>query len=55
MNVSTTKTMSKFTSYAGLRLAALDMKLQYLDLFGPIHRSVCIAQKAVKRTLLARL
>src|SRR6266705_5660681 len=53
MNESTTKPTSQFTACASL--AALGMKLQHLDLFGPIRKGVRIAQKTVKHTLIDKL
>src|SRR6266851_1997695 len=48
MNESTTKQTKQFTGCASL--AALGVKLRQLDLFGPIRKTVHIAQKAVKHT-----
>src|SRR6266704_1602266 len=53
MNESTTKPTSQFTACASL--AALGMKLQHLDLFGPIRKGVRIAQKTVKHTPIDKL
>src|SRR6266436_2644956 len=46
MNDSTTNTTSHFTACASL--AAIGVKVQQLDLFGPIRKLVQIAQKTVK-------
>ncbi len=46
MNESTTNTTSHFTACASL--AAIGVKVQQLDLFGPIRKLVQIAQKTVK-------
>src|SRR5436309_9616530 len=46
MNESTTKTTHHFTGCASL--AALGVKLRQLDVFGPIGKTVHIAQKTVK-------
>ena len=53
MNKSTTKTTRHFTGYASL--AALGVKLKQLDLFGPIRKTVQIAQKTVKHTPIDKL
>ena len=53
MNESTTKTTRQFTGCASL--AALGVKLKQLDLFGPIRKSVRIAQKTVKHTLIDKV
>jgi hypothetical protein len=53
MNESTTPTTKHFTSCASL--AAIGVKLQALDLFGPIRKSVHIAQKTVKHTPIDKL
>jgi len=53
MNESTTPTTKHFTSCASL--ATIGVKLQALDLFGPIRKSVHIAQKVVKHTPLDKL
>jgi hypothetical protein len=46
MNESTTRTTRRFSPCASL--AAIGVKLRQLDLFGPIRKSVWIAQKTVK-------
>ncbi len=48
MNESTTNTTRHFTGCASL--AAIGVKLRQLDVFGPIRKSVLIAQKTVKHT-----
>ena len=53
MNKSTTNTMRHFTGCASL--AALGVKLKHLDLFGPIRKTVQIAQKTVKHTPIDKL
>jgi len=53
MKESTTPTTKHFTSCASL--AAIGVKLQALDLFGPIRKRVHIAQKTVKHTPLDKL
>src|SRR5690242_9018413 len=53
MNESTTPTERHFTACASL--AAIGMKLQSLDIFGPIRRGVRIAQKTVKHTPIDKL
>jgi len=53
MNESTTPTERHFTACASL--AAIGMKLQSLDVFGPIRRGVRIAQKTVKHTPIDKL
>jgi hypothetical protein len=53
MNESTIPLTKHFTSCASL--AAIGVKLQALDLFGPIRKRVHIAQKAVKHTPLDKL
>lgn len=45
MDGSTTKTTRQFTACASL--SAIGVKLRQLDLFGPIHQYVEIAQKTV--------
>jgi len=53
MNESTTKATKHFTGCASL--AALGVKLRQLDVFGPIRKTVQIAQKAVKHTPIDKL
>lgn len=53
MNESTTPLTKHFSSCASL--AAIGVKLQALDLFGPIRKSVHIAQKTVKHTPIDKL
>jgi hypothetical protein len=53
MNESTTKATKHFTGCASL--AALGVKLRHLDVFGPIRKTVQIAQKAVKHTPIDKL
>jgi hypothetical protein len=53
MKESTTKTTSQFTACASL--AAVGVKLQQLDLFGPIRKLVQISQKTVKDTSIEKL
>jgi hypothetical protein len=53
MNESTTKATKHFTGCASL--AALGVKLRQLDMFGPIRKTVQIAQKAVKHTPIDKL
>ncbi len=53
MNESTTKLTKHFTGCASL--AAIGVKLRQLDLFGPIRKSVRIAQKTVKHTPIDKL
>ncbi len=53
MNESTTKVTRHFTGCASL--AAVGVKLKQLDLFGPIRKSVQIAQKTVKDTPIDKL
>src|SRR2546423_2644702 len=53
MNESTTQTTKTFTGCASL--AALGVKLRELELFGPIHQKVQIAQKTVKHTPVDKL
>ena len=53
MNESTTKVTRHFTGFASL--AAVGVKLKQLDLFGPIRKSVQIAQKTVKDTPIDKL
>src|SRR5258708_36265990 len=53
MNESTTPTERHFSACASL--AAIGMKLQHLDVFGPIRRGVRIAQKTVKHTPIDKL
>jgi hypothetical protein len=53
MNESTTKTTKHFTGSASL--AALGVQLRQLDVFGPIRKTVQIAQKAVKHTPIDKL
>ncbi len=53
MNESSTNTTRHFTGYASL--AALGVKLRHLDVFGPIHKTVRIAQKTVKHTPIDKL
>ena len=48
MSESITPTECHFTASASL--AALGVQLKYLDLFGPIRKTVLIAQKTVKHT-----
>src|SRR6266581_3753088 len=53
MNESTTKQTKHFTGCASL--AAVGIKLRQLDVFGPIRKTVRIAQKTVKHTPLDKL
>jgi hypothetical protein len=53
MNESTTKLTRRFTGSASL--AALGVKLNQLDLFGPIRKTVRIEQKTVKHTPIDKL
>src|SRR2546430_15094187 len=53
MNESTTQTTKTFTGCASL--AALGIKQRELELFGPIHQKVQIAQKTVKHTPVDKL
>jgi len=53
MNESITKATKQFTGCASL--AALGVKLKQLDLFGPIRKTVQIAQKTVKHTPIDKL
>jgi hypothetical protein len=53
MNECTTKQTCHFTGCASL--AALGLKVQEIDLFGPIRQQVHIAQKTVKYTPLDKL
>src|SRR2546425_6330976 len=53
MNESTTKRTKQFTGCASL--AAVGVKLRQLDLFGPIRKTVRIAQKTVKHTPIDKL
>ncbi len=53
MNESTTKATKHFTGSASL--AALGVQLRQLDVFGPIRKTVQIAQKAVKHTPIDKL
>lgn len=53
MNESTTNLTRQFTACASL--AAIGMKLQERDLFGPIRQEVQIAQKTVKHSPLDKL
>jgi hypothetical protein len=53
MNESTTPMTKHYTGCASL--AAIGVKMQQLDLFGPIRKRVQIAQKTVKHTPLDKL
>src|SRR5258708_27216734 len=53
MNESITKTTCHFTPAASL--AAIGVKLNQLDIFGPIRKRVQIAQKTVKYTPIEKL
>jgi hypothetical protein len=53
MNEYSTKATKRFTGCASL--AALGVKLRQLDVFGPIRKTVQIAQKAVKHTPIDKL
>jgi len=53
MNQSLTQTERHFT--AGASLAAIGVKLRQVDLFGPIRKTVRIAQKTVKHTPIDKL
>src|SRR6266568_4308837 len=53
MNESTTKQTKQFTGCASL--AAVGIKLRQLDVFGPIRKTVRMAQKTVKHTPLDKL
>ncbi len=53
MNESTTKPTKHFTGCASL--AAVGVKLRQLDVFGPIRKTVRIAQKAVKHTPIEKV
>ena len=53
MNESITKPTKQFTGCASL--AAVGVKLRQLDVFGPIRKTVRIAQKAVKHTPVEKL
>jgi hypothetical protein len=53
MNESTTKTTCYFTPAASL--AALGVKLNQLNIFGPIRKRVQIAQKTVKHAPIDKL
>jgi hypothetical protein len=53
MNESTTKTTCYFTPAASL--AAMGVKLNQLNVFGPIRQRVQIAQKTVKHTPIEKL
>ena len=53
MKQSITQTERHFT--AGASLAAIGVKLRQVDLFGPIRKTVRIAQKTVKHTPIDKL
>jgi hypothetical protein len=53
MNQSITQTERHFTARASL--AAIGVKLRQIDLFGPIRKTVRIAQKTVKHTPIDKL
>src|SRR5437588_5991737 len=53
MNESTTKTRHHFSGCASL--AAIGVKLRQLDLFGPIRKTVRLAQKTVKHSPIDKL
>ena len=53
MNESTTNQTRRFTGRASL--AAVGVKLRELDLFGPVRKTVKIAQKTVKHTPVDKL
>src|SRR5437588_6609555 len=53
MNESTTKTRQHFSGCASL--AAIGVKLRQLDLFGPIRKTVRLAQKTVKHSPIDKL
>src|SRR5947209_14385275 len=53
MNQSLTQTERHFTASASL--AAIGVKLRQVDLFGPIRKTVRIAQKTVKHTPIDKL